>query len=534
MQIKLPHRLDIALTAVICLLATVHLWHGLHRTADPDEFQFLVNAYNAAEGLKPYAHFWDNHGPLNIWLLQPVFKFWNGGHSIIRLLRILPWINTLVLCGALVYFQRRCYPQRPLAIWLSFIFLLSTPPFLFKSIEIRGDNLSNLLATAAFISLFLGIREKRSWLFLITGLCLGLVAGLTLKFITIATGLALAASAVYIKLNKLPAFRDVRNAIIGFAVPTAVIALALTALHLLPPFIICYFEANTTRKEAGVDSSELADLAGKAALWAFLAITTWSVALRRIIAKSADEIEIGLFVLTSFSVVQFIFLLPTKNMQSLLTCYPPLACLAGLYGDRFFSNLKAARWWNIKTGFSICLVLAVGLGFGLWRYCGLKNRQLDKQIVFADAVLERTRAERFIFDPSGIVFLKPSPKPFSVLVTFLRDMHMKRQINLHIPWTLESLRINSAIYDKRTEDLRNFDMLYIRRNFQPVLEGPGCLLVQRTTTGEVTANLSNNSEIIQWWKQGRKKKSDPAAPANDADWVAKYLRYYEENKPKLN
>jgi len=530
MDNTLPRHLRLSLVTLTCLLALLHLWHGLNRVADPDEFQYLVNAFNAADGLRPYVHFWDNHGPLNIWLLQPFFEFWTGSHKLIKWLRLLPWINTLAVCAVLFSFMRRCYTDYPAAPWLTIIFLLATPPYVSKSIEIRGDNLTNLLTTVSFVSVFWGIRNHLAWPIFLAGLCVGITAGLTVKFLTVGTAIALAAAAACTKLRSPPRPRQIAAGLIGFAIPVAILTLLLYGLHLLSPFMICYFEANATRKSATVDSSELTELTGKAMMWTALAIGTWFFSLTRIVLKAADEIEIALFVILSFTVAQFIFLMPTKNMQSLLTCFPPLACLAGLYGDRLYRSVQTASWWSFQKAGLLAMVVFAGLAFGLWRYCGLKNRKLDKQIEFADDVLKRTAAERYIFDPSGIVFLKPKPEPFPVLVTFLRDMHHSHQIDLHVIETFEAFKIKSIVYDKRVEDLRDSDIAFIREHFLPVLEGPGSLLVQRAAIAMTTDTLRSDSEIYQWWTQGRRKKNKPATSENNADWVAKYLGYFEKNK----
>src|SRR5690606_18639578 len=95
-----------------------------------------------------YTDFWDNHGPLNTWFFQPFFYLNQDSHELIFLLRGVMWVGTLLLCFLTWRLARLIYTSSPFLPWIAILFLLSSPPFLYKSIEIRGDNLANILAVA--------------------------------------------------------------------------------------------------------------------------------------------------------------------------------------------------------------------------------------------------------------------------------------------------------------------------------------------------------------------------------------------------
>ncbi len=177
--------------ALLAILGAIHLGHGLFRVADPDEFQALRNAFDASRGLIPYVDYWDNHGPLMIWILQPVMSLWPGGHELIYWLRVAAWLNTILLAGGVFLLVRRLNPLLPAAPWIATAFLLSAPPFLSKAIEARGDNPTNLLAAAALFFLIVALQKRNSRSFFAVGLCVGLMAGFTIKALIIAAAFTL-------------------------------------------------------------------------------------------------------------------------------------------------------------------------------------------------------------------------------------------------------------------------------------------------------------------------------------------------------
>ena len=515
-------------TLGIFLLLAIHLYHGLFRIADPDEFQTLTNAFLASKGHVLYRDFWDNHGPLATWLWQPLLYAWHGGHGLIFWLRALAWINTIAIAGVSWITLRRLYPDQTLLAAFAIVFLLGAPSFLFKSLEIRGDNPANLLATVAFGSTALGLQFRNPRLLIAAGFALGLILCFSLKAIILVAALGIFSVCICVYQKYRPRWQTVLLAFIAAIIPPAVCATILQANESMRSFELCYFGANSSRNFAGFTSSEIAEILKKAPGWSIFLLAGLVSSVRRMYRRQADGVEAGSTLMLLFYVGQFIFLLPTKNMQSLLPGYVPGAVVAGMFAQRLSGRLTAKTF---ATGLALLFVTFV---YGLWSYNNIDNRELPKQVRFADAALELAQSSPQVFDPSGVVFLKPKPLPFPILVTFLRDMHNAGDIDLTIKEQLEQEPAMPIVFDKRTAELRTEDLAYLRANYAPTLAGPNCLLLLRNGTAEaVSLQPIQSAKAIEWWTIGRKRKHPPV-PGSNTKWFEEYLALYRANHPQAN
>lgn len=497
------------------LLVGIHFWHGQNRIADPDEFQTIINAFDASRGLIPYKHFWDNHGPLNITLLKPLLLFYNTDHALIHWLRTLAWVTTLLIV-ALIYLTWNIFHPRQSPI-VAILFILASPPFLAKALEIRPDILANLLATMALSLLAYGTVRQKTLPFCLAGVCVGLIAGITLKFALVAISLSIYIVTLYICRRQWPRMRDLAAAI---ATSTATIGVLL-ATYYTPEFWLCYFEANSTRAFSGFTSSDFLNIYKKAPFWSLLATAAIILAGYRAIRKMSLPHETALLMMVLFYLIQYFLFLPTKNMQSLLPVYAPLALLAG--------SVLPKTWTTISQRLSLpfpvsafLLILSIGLLLrDLHDYNQLANRQLPRQVAFANTVLKQTSAENEIFDPGGVVFLKPKPGQFHVLVTFLRDLHLSEKIDLGIIPLLENHDIQTIIFDARTQDLRLTEVTHMRNRYTPVLAGPDCLMLRRNDlVTDAPTNLPGKT-FRRWQLNEFSGGTIPDSTANP-DWFHRY------------
>ncbi len=537
----------IPILASVALLAALHLFHGLRRLADPDEFQALVNAFDAARGLTPYIDFWDNHGPLNIWLLQPILAFWHGqnsivhgGHSLIYWLRGLMWLNTLAVAAATYYLARRLYPRTHIPA-IALLTLLTAPLFISKTIEIRGDNPSNLLFTLTLIFLTLAFQTNRRLHYALAGLTLGLIAGFTLKVIILAAALALFAAAWHIINRQRPHITSWLLFILAAAAPVALISATLYLQGNLAAFIDCYFGGNVNRPFAGFTSSEFLNIYKKSPVWTIPVTIALFTSAWRIIRRRADAPEAGLTLIALFLLAQFLLLMPTKNSQSLLPLFPPLAIITGIIFAQWITALRSRPWFTSRTATIAAAILTLLLLRDINDYANLRNKELPKQVRFADKVLSLTHNEPVIFDPVGVVFLKPKPGPFHVLVTFIREMHQAGTIDLHITESLnisDSLNptksieptvippINTIAFHQRAGDLRLTDLNTIRQNFTPVLDGPDSVLLQRHPT-----TPKPQSRRWKTWEFEDAKAPTQQTPTPPT-WYQNFITRYEREKVK--
>lgn len=510
--------------AVLLCLAAIYVWHSLNRLADADEFQMLTNAFDSARGLTIYRDYWDNHGPLATWLFVPALKLWHGGHELITWLRSAMLLPTALIAGMTFWLGRRIFPDSPQARWIAIIFLLVTPPFFAKTIEIRGDNPAHLLYVLALCLVTAGLQKPRVWLFFCAGFALGLVAGFTVKATIMALGIALYAGVWLLLKRQRISWKPIAALAVGGILPVALFAAILWMRNLWEPFVLCYFKANSSRGFAGFTSSEFTEILKKSPVWGFLMLSivianVLSLFRRRLVPEQA-----ALLALTLFMSAQFLLLLPTKNMQSLLPACVPMALLAGATGERWLQRLQGRFSLSNGSIVAVQLVLIAGMFWGMARYDRLDNRELPRQVAFANRVADNARHEPAIFDPSGRVFLIPKPGQFHVIVTFLRDMYRDGELDLHITKMLEDQHIQTVVFDKRTAELRAEDLAYLRSNFAPVDDGPDCLLLRRNGSTAQAATVKQGKELDMWKSPVAPKQKPPGRAIGEAGWFKDYMK----------
>lgn len=504
------------LTAIV-LLAVVHAWHGQRRAADPDEFQTLVNAFDSARGLQLYTDFWDNHGPLTAWLFEPWFLFNPGSHAVMFGLRAAMWLITIIIAALLYKIATVVTNDNRTVSTGGVLFLLASPPFLFKALEIRGDNIANALVVLAVLLTIVGVRTCRTWLFMVAGISLGLLALTTLKVLMFVGVYFLLVTPLYITTRKWPSPRQCSALFAGGIVPIVCAAPFVN----IEAFYYCVVKANVAREYSDTSANQIVNVAKKAPVWFTLAFGSLLFSCYQAIRLRAAAIEVGSAAAILLILVQFIFMLPTKNMQSLLPLFLPLSLIAGLNLSRLCKRLPAHG-----PGAGALLVTAACVFLALIRdqadYCNFSNKELPRQVSFADKVLSTTQAEDRIFDPTGIVFLKPKPGHFHVLVSFVRDYHNCGRIDLEIIRQLAASEVNSAVISDRALDLRPSDLAYLHRNYTPVFPGPDAFLAQTTPTILTEQEKLSNNKIYKQWQKLQTTEDTPVAPGLPPEWFTQY------------
>jgi len=509
--------------ALLLCLAAIYVWHSLNRLADADEFQTLTNAFDSARGLTIYRDYWDNHGPLATWIFVPALKLWHGGHELITWLRGLMLLPTALIAGMTFWLGRRIFPDSPQARWIAIIFLLTTPPFFAKTIEFRGDNPAHLLYVLALCLVTAGLQRPRTWLFFCAGLALGLIAGFTVKATIMAVGIALYAGVWLLLKRQRTSWKPIAAIAVGGILPVALFAAILWMRNLWEPFVLCYFKANSSRGFAGFTSSEFTEILKKSPVWGFLMLSIVIANLVSLFRRRLQAEQAAMLAITLFMSAQFLLLLPTKNMQSLLPACVPMALLAGATGELWLRRLQNRLSNGAGSAVAVQLVIVTGMIWGMARYDHLDNRELPRQVAFANRVADIARKEPAVFDPSGRVFLLPKPGQFHVIVTFLRDMYRDGEIDLYISEMLAIQQIRTVVFDKRTAELRPGDLLYFHLNFSPVDEGPDCLLLRSNSSIADQPTVRPGKELDMWQHQEEGKKQ-PGRAIGEAGWFKDYMK----------
>lgn len=161
------------------------------RSIDPDEFEHLHAASMVARGQVPYRDFFEHHGPLLYYLVQPLFRLFGQELAVLWAGRGAMWLCSLATLG-LTYRQAMRVGGLPCG-WTAAALLAWTTIFHAKGIELRPDVPAMLLIGLAITLVIEGQRGFRSTL--IAGVLAGLGTLCTQKAIVPIAGLAIAATA---------------------------------------------------------------------------------------------------------------------------------------------------------------------------------------------------------------------------------------------------------------------------------------------------------------------------------------------------
>jgi Dolichyl-phosphate-mannose-protein mannosyltransferase len=194
---------------------------------DSDEPQHLHVAWGWTAGMVQYRDVFDNHAPLFHMLTAPILKLVGERPDVMFFMR-LPMLPLFALVIAATYIcGRRLYSFRS-AIWAAVILSLY-PPFFFKSLEYRTDNLWNAFWALTLIVLTGGpLTPLRIF---VAGFLLGVGMCVSLKTMLIVFTLAICALVTWLFCGGERSWRRV----------ALVILPALAGMVIMPTIIVTYF-----------------------------------------------------------------------------------------------------------------------------------------------------------------------------------------------------------------------------------------------------------------------------------------------------
>jgi hypothetical protein len=156
---------------------------------DSDEAQHVHVMWGWTQGLLPYRDFFDNHTPLFHLLLAPLLGVLGETPRILFWMR-LAMLPLYALTLVLTYRLGAGLLGRRTALWGT-VLLAVLPPFFYRTLEFRTDDLWTLLWLAALVLLLdRGAGGGRCFA---AGLAVGAAFGVSLKTAPLALGLAIAA-----------------------------------------------------------------------------------------------------------------------------------------------------------------------------------------------------------------------------------------------------------------------------------------------------------------------------------------------------
>ena len=490
-----------ALWAVV-VFALLHLVFGLASATDADEHQMLVNGWCIADGLRLYADFWDNHGPLFNYLCAALVGWLPQDHAVIYAARFVMWLNTLGVAWLVWRIAKENLPGAPWTPRAAVLVFLADAIVLEKATEIRADNPFNLCWMAA---LWLALRAARSgsaaaWFG--AGLCLGVAFGFSVKVVMVGFALFLLMAALMARERRVM-WLPVLATGAGFAVPVVLILAWLAAAGLLEGFLAAFVGDNLDRTRH-FSLRPVTDWVKRDTLMALLVLAVMVDAVRR--ARRAgrspgldpaspvgsDALPDGgptggempthsaavvMIPPVAFLFFQYFFLLPTHNYQSLLPALAAVSPLVGWGVVRWTAEVSSrlsgpraaavARW----APAALCLALAA-LAFFRTAAVRVWPPFLWRQVEAANGVFRVIAPDEYLYDSIGHILFRRRPGSHPVTPNYLLRLHKSGEMDLRIVENLEEHEVRMAVMGYREAMLRRSDLDYLVARFVPLRLAP--------------------------------------------------------------
>ncbi|MGQ0637646.1 MAG: ArnT family glycosyltransferase [Planctomycetaceae bacterium] len=196
---------------VACAMQLVEVWH---RGIDPDELEHLHAGYCIFRGMLPYRDFFEHHGPLLYYAIQPLFELCGAKLDVLWLARLAMWLCSLATLAAAFSIGRQLAGRTTGLVTAALLAWSSI--FHRKGIELRPDVPATLLVTIAFYLSLAPHPGRLAWRWLTIGLLAGAATLFTQKSVVPVAGLVLGIALREI-LNRAPTRAVASVAAIGLA-----------------------------------------------------------------------------------------------------------------------------------------------------------------------------------------------------------------------------------------------------------------------------------------------------------------------------
>ncbi|MGC4081757.1 MAG: glycosyltransferase family 39 protein [Vicinamibacterales bacterium] len=169
------------------------------RTFDPDEFQHLHATWAVSQRLVPFRDFFEHHMPAMQLLLAPVMQHFdvNGSAEGAVDFMFVARLMMAICAGAAVVLTwiLAARPRDPQTPFIAVALLSTSIVFLGRTLEIRPDTPSLPFWIAALCALSRGsepgdVESRRTWWFVVAGLCFGVALTFNQKLLLAGPGLA--------------------------------------------------------------------------------------------------------------------------------------------------------------------------------------------------------------------------------------------------------------------------------------------------------------------------------------------------------
>lgn len=319
---KLAWTLVLGLVFIVCFLS-------FNRLFDHDEFEAVKSAWKIYTGNRIYVDFFQHHAPFLYYLLTPLFPVFGETETTILAARMLMLgfaLGILYLCYAIA----RILFDRHVAV-VSVLFLVATPMFAHKVIEIRPDVPQVFFGLLSVLLLLEYLRSERVRMLVLSAFSLGIAFLFLQKIFLLAVALhGLLLWRVLKGQISYPALLVFSGVFLG---TWAIYCLYMLATDQFSQYFFLNFEFNVAKLEQHYHQTRL--LLGH--ISKFNAIILACVLLAVITKKSQLQWEITWIAL---GILTITMLHRTQHVQYYLLVLPLLAIIAAR-GWQFISELHS-------------------------------------------------------------------------------------------------------------------------------------------------------------------------------------------------
>lgn len=411
----------------VCV-AVAALWQvflGLTRGLNADELQMLSAATAMRRGQQLYVDTWDNHGPAVTWLLAGLLDiFGTEDYSVLIPLRLTFLGFFAITCGVFLLWMRALGGRREMAP-MALLCLLCSPFLTEKIFELRGDSVMMVLWVTSLWMWTAAERRESLWLHAGAGLVLGFCFWFSIK--TLILGFSVGLMFVGLMMAR---HRIVMAPVLAFGAGSLVGPLTLWwRLHvegLFDAFWRLYVSKSFDRERPGIFDGfnlmyEFAPV-GTALLILSLIITGFALRHRRSVGM---PIQLRLLWPAGvFLIIQFLFLIPTHHLQTLLPAiFPVSALMAWVLIETLppFFHRRRDRWWSALIGpYSRWLSVAL-LFVGLFYKSLEPSLTLNQYVHFGNELLKAIPPHARAADAHGHPLFRENPLWIKSLVKTLVD-----------------------------------------------------------------------------------------------------------------
>ncbi len=452
-------------SALVTLLA-LQVRYSMTSGMEPDELQFLNNAYAMNDGETLYADIWDNHGPATNYLLAwGLSQYHPDDVSYYLDFRRLGTLLKLVVAVVFGVWAGRFFGNFWMGLLASTLLLATAAQYL-KGHELRPDNALTLLFVASLACWFEGWRSRRLAWFFAGGLLIG--GGLWFGLKTLLAGVAVG---LMFGLWSWQERRLVWKPLVVYGAGSSLMAGGLVAYLAVQGNLGAFWSANFLENltherppvEAGLTTLLRADP---------ICFFTWTVTLIYVgwqFWKCRVPAAVALLsVAAIFMLFQFLFLLPIHNLQSLLITAPPMVLLTLWCVAHAAETLAAPAadwavpWRGVLAGTGVMLL-------PVWMMIDLpREGDLPQAVTWERWLLQSVPGDALVMSGEGNPVTRDKPFRYKSFVQMIRKAVNEGDLDLDLVRELDERDVPYTLFDNRLTRMGDELVTFLSEEYLPL------------------------------------------------------------------